>query len=91
MEDGADVIEAEVREDALVWPRCSLELHEVGWVELEVLDGGGRKSEGAEVRSRAETFLVTNSRVVLGSCGTLIPRLRAVRKNCRSTSSSLVS
>ena len=91
MEEGADVMEAEVREGVLVWPRCSLELHEVGWVESDVLDGGGGKSDGVEVRSRAETLLETKSRVVFGSCGTLIPRFRAVRKNCRSTSSSVVS
>ncbi len=30
MEDGAEVMEEEVTEDVLVWPRCSLELQEVG-------------------------------------------------------------
>lgn len=30
MEDGAEVMEEDVSEDVLLWPRCSLELHEVG-------------------------------------------------------------
>lgn len=90
-DEGADVIEVEAMEEVLVWPCCSLELREAVLVELEVLEGGGGYSDRAEVRSRAETLLVTRSRVVFGSCGTLIPKLRAVRKNCRSTSSSVVS
>lgn len=30
MEDGAEVVEEDVKEDVLLWPRCSLELHEFG-------------------------------------------------------------
>lgn len=91
MEDGAEVMEEDVKEDVLLWPRCSLELHEVGCVESDVRDGGGRKSDGVDSKSSAETFLVTESSVVVGFCGTLMPRSSAVRKNCRSTSSSVVS
>ena len=72
-------------------PRCSLELHDVGWVEFDVLEGGDCISEDVEARSSAETLLVTRSKVVLGSCGTLIPKSSAVLRNCRSTSSSVVS
>ncbi len=30
MEDGAEVMEDDVSDDVLLWPRSSLELHEVG-------------------------------------------------------------
>lgn len=79
MEDGAEVMVEEVGDDVLVRPGCSLELHELGWVESEVREGGGWSSDEVELRWSAETFLVTNSRVVVGSCGRLIPSSRAVR------------
>lgn len=88
-EDCAEVRE-DVTEEVLVWPRCSLEQQEAGCVEFEVLEGGGCDSGTMDDISSADMLLVTRSRVVFGSCGTLIPRLSAVCRKWRSTSSSVV-
>ena len=87
-EEAPEVIEAVVSDEALVGCCCSLELSDGGWVDWEYCEGEGRASIGAEVKASPSTLLVTISSVVLGSCGTLMPRLSAICRNCLSTSSS---
>ena len=61
-------------EEVFVGLCCSLELSEGGRVDCELRVGDGTGSDGADVKDRV---LVTRSRVVFGSWGTLMPKLRA--------------
>jgi len=65
-DEAAEVREA-VANDEVSVGRGSLELSDGGFVESELREGGGWVSEGAEVRDRVETLLVTISMMVLGS------------------------
>ena len=60
-------MEAVANDEVFVGLCCSLELSDWGCVDCELRDGGGRSSEGPDVRDRADMLLVTMSRVVFGS------------------------
>lgn len=88
MEAGQD--DTVVTDDELLGCLYSLVLSEVSCVDCEVREGAVSSST-TDSKVRAETLLVTRSKVVLGFWGTLMPRSMAMRRNCWSTSSSVQS
>ena len=64
---GAEVIDVAVRDGVFTVCLPSLEVHEIGCVDSEALDGVSRDSGGTEARVRAETLSVTTCNVVWAS------------------------